>query len=246
VPDPEFTPQASDAPRDIDERTPEDRAADHAAIDRLAADLLPALVAKLGATGLGEIEVREGDWKVRLRRPADAALLGRRTADRPARAQPGHAGHGHPPAALEGHRAAAGEGHRPAPSSNGHGPELAAVGPGRDGDRLAGDPHRAIATSPAVGIFQPVSETRAGTRVRAGDRIGAVDMLGVPLEVVAPADGVIGASLVEAGQAVEYGQDLIVVELLGGPAGGHASRQGPASGPPDVAGDGLGGDGLGG
>jgi biotin carboxyl carrier protein len=242
VPDSEFAPESSPA-RTADERSAEQRAADHAAIDRLTADLLPALVAKLGATGLGEIEVREGDWKVRLRRPGDALTLGRRTSDRPARAQPGHAGHGHSPGALEGHRAAAGEGRRPAPSTNGHGPELAAVGPGRgadaDGDRRGRDPHRAIATSPAVGIFQPRPDTRAGTRVRAGDRIGAVDMLGVPLEVVAPADGVLGASLVEAGQAVEYGQDLIVVELLGGPSG-------PAPGGPSQSLGAADGDGVGG
>ena len=38
-----------------------------------ATELLPALIAKLGATGLGELEVREGSWRVRLRRPAVAA-----------------------------------------------------------------------------------------------------------------------------------------------------------------------------
>jgi biotin carboxyl carrier protein len=238
-------PQAdprSDDERSADERSAEERAADHAEIDRLATDLLPALIAKLGATGLGEIEVREGDWKVRLRRPAGGQNIGRRTSERPARAQPGHAGHGHPPAALEGHRAAAVEGPR-APSSNGHGPELAPAGPGRGagagGERRAGgDLHRAIATSPAVGIFQPRPEARAGTRVRAGDRIGAVDMLGIPLEVVAPADGVIGASLVEAGQAVEYGQELIVVELVASSPGGAASgasTPSPGSADPDGA-----------
>ena len=47
-----------------------DHAADHAAIDRLTDELLPALIAKLGATGLGELEVRQGGWRVRLRRPA--------------------------------------------------------------------------------------------------------------------------------------------------------------------------------
>ena len=53
------------------ERTPEERRADHAAIDRLADELLPALVAKLGASGLGELDVREGAWRIRLRMPAD-------------------------------------------------------------------------------------------------------------------------------------------------------------------------------
>lgn len=218
------------------ERSLEDRLADHAAIDRLADDLLPALVAKLGATGLGEIEVREGGWKVRLRRPADGVNLGRRASDRASRSQPGHAGHGHAPGALEGHRpASAGSGGGAAgggpagamavaggadPSTNGAnrpdgGPERRTADPGRDARR---DLHRAVATSPAVGIFQPRADLRPGARVRAGDRVGSVDMLGVPLEVVAPADGVLGAAFVESGQAVEYGQDLLVIELVGGSA----------------------------
>jgi biotin carboxyl carrier protein len=55
--------------------------------------------------------------------------------------------------------------------------------------------------------------------VRAGDRLGVVDMLGVAQEVVAPDDGLVGASLVEPGQAVEYGQELVVIELVGAQAG---------------------------
>jgi biotin carboxyl carrier protein len=105
------------------------------------------------------------------------------------------------------------------------------VGPGRDGregaardgftgrdernGRDAGvrDDGRIVATSPAVGVFQPRPEARAGTKVRAGDRLGSVDMLGIPQEVVAPSDGVVGASMVEPGDAVEYGQDLILIEF---------------------------------
>ena len=84
----------------------------------------------------------------------------------------------------------------------------------RDGGRI-------VATSPAVGVFQPRPEARAGTKVRAGDRLGSVDMLGIPQEVVAPSDGVVGASLVEPGDAVEYGQDLILIEFASavGPGG---------------------------
>ena len=67
-----------------------------------------------------------------------------------------------------------------------------------------------VATSPAVGVFQPRAELSPGLASANGDRLGAVDMLGIPQEVVAPADGILGASLVEAGQAVEYGQELIV------------------------------------
>lgn len=186
------------------ERSEAERAADHAAIDRLSAELLPALIAKLGSTGLGELEVREGGWRVRLRRPGDgsaaAPVRDRRPGERERVARSG-AGPGGP--------------HLPA--------GLTAVGPGRDArdgadrDGHAGrdgrDSGRIVATSPAVGVFQPRPDARAGTKVRAGDRLGSVDMLGVPQEVVAPADGVVGASLVEAGDAVEYGQELILLEF---------------------------------
>jgi acetyl-CoA carboxylase biotin carboxyl carrier protein len=195
---------------------------DLAAIDHLADDLLPALIAKLSATNLGEIEIREGHWKLRLRRPAlSAASLSKRQADRAAsRAQPGHAGHGHAPGALDVHRAAT-----PTPaataSSNGQaGPGLP-VGPGRSAEgRTDGSDDRSVATSPAVGVFQPASGAEAGAKVRSGDRLGVVEVLGVPHEVLAPADGVIGETLVEAGHAVEYGQDLVRLELAATEAAG--------------------------
>ena len=180
--------------RSTTERTATERAADHAAIDHLAAELLPALIVKLTTTGLGELEVREGGWKVRLRRPAASSSRERRPADRAGRGSASHSLH-------------------PAVG-------LTPVGPGRDGrDGHAGaDSRRVVATSPAVGIFQPKADVRSGTSVRAGDRLGHVDMLGVAQEVVSPTDGVVGSSLVEPGDAVEYGQELIVIELALAPA----------------------------
>ena len=210
-----------------DPRTADERIADHAAIDRLAEELLPALVAKLSATGLGEIEVGEGSWTVRVRRPADgSAGHTRRAADRPSRSQPGHAGHGHAPGSFEGHRSVretkTAAGHSTNGSTPGPGdpaspvaaPATGTKSPGRPTDD-GGDRYRVVATSPAVGVFQPRPEAKAGTRVRSGDRLGAVDMLGVPQEVIAPADGIVGASLVEAGETVEFGQELVIIELAG-------------------------------
>jgi biotin carboxyl carrier protein len=217
-------PRTAHDPRTVhDPRTAEERTADHAAIDRLTEELLPALVAKLSASGLGEIEVGEGSWTVRVRRPADAsASHTRRATDRASRSQPGHAGHGHAPGGFEGHRSAREAKAVGGPSTNGSTPgtgetvapattPATAARPTDDG----GDRYRVVATSPAVGVFQPRPEAKSGTRVRSGDRLGAVDMLGVPQEVVAPADGIVGASLVEAGQTVEYGQELVIIELAG-------------------------------
>src|SRR3954471_11797990 len=61
---PEPTP-----PRD---RTPAERQADHEGLARLSESLVPALVQKLNASALGELEVREGDWRIRLRRHASS------------------------------------------------------------------------------------------------------------------------------------------------------------------------------
>ena len=209
--------------RDPD-RSDDERSADHAAIDRLTDELLPALIAKLGATGLGELEVREGGWRVRLRRPAAGVAPSgqreRRSGERDRGRGIASAGAGTGGSALAhgltpvgpGRDGRDGQPERDAGDGrNGAGREVAARAGDRDGSgREAG---RLVATSPAVGIFRPRAETTAGTRVRAGDRLGSVDMLGVAQEVVAPADGVVGASLVEPGDAVEYGQDLILIEF---------------------------------
>ncbi|HET7030868.1 MAG TPA: hypothetical protein VFI34_10185 [Candidatus Limnocylindrales bacterium] len=204
-------------------RPPEQRAADHAAIERLADELVPALIAKLSASGLGEIEIGEDRWTVRVRRPADGAPShNRRASDRASRSGPGH---GHQATGFEGHRGprdVARTGHA---SSNGATPAGADGGVHRASEP-APDNHRAVAMSPAVGVYQPRPELKPGAKVRSGDRLGAVDVLGIPQEVVAPSDGILGASLVEAGQAVEYGQDLVVIELAGRPPERAAERVG--------------------
>ena len=61
------------------DRTAEVRAVDHAEIARLADALVPALVSRLGSANLGEVEIREGEWRVRVRRPAGAAPRRERT-----------------------------------------------------------------------------------------------------------------------------------------------------------------------
>jgi acetyl-CoA carboxylase biotin carboxyl carrier protein len=51
------------------DRTAEDRAT----ISRLAQEVVPALIERLAASELGELEVREGGWRIRLRRPIAGA-----------------------------------------------------------------------------------------------------------------------------------------------------------------------------
>ena len=204
----------ADHDADAPERTPEERRTDHAAIDRLADELLPALVAKLGASGLGELDVREGRWRLRLRMPGDGRAT-RRTGSA-----------GRSPARLEGHAPAAGH-----PAANPAAPAADAPYPAAPdpavplGPGIAPVPEvaptRAVATSPAVGFFQPRPGLAAGARVRAGDRLGTIDVLGVPQELVAPADGIVGATVVEPGDPVEYGQAVVEIELLDEPAAGR-------------------------
>jgi acetyl-CoA carboxylase biotin carboxyl carrier protein len=165
-------------------RTPAQRAADHAAIAELSDALLPALVARLATSGLGELEVREGDWKIRLRRPPQAATGTRRSGR-----------HGAATAASP---------ERPSRDTAVVPAVIRSDGPPDPAER------RSLATSPAVGVFRPV--VAVGSRVRAGDRVAVVDMLGIPQDVAAPIDGTLVEVFVEAGEAVEYGEDVAAVE----------------------------------
>ena len=159
---------------------------DHRAIAALVDGILPALIEKLASSGLGELEVREGPWKARLRKPAGAARQSH-TAD-------AYLAHAH-----QAGRGAAAE--RAAAEERRHEPEEAE-------EELP-----ILAMSPAVGVFYPRKDLAAGMQVRAGEKIGSVDVLGVREDVVAPIDGAIGASLAESGEAVEYGQGLVRIEL---------------------------------
>lgn len=195
--------------------------ADLAAVDSLIDRLVPALTAKLAATHLGELEVREGEWRIRLRRPATAGSWNgeqRRSSDRAGRGGAGHDGHGTA-------RGPAADGHR-VPTPGGSNGSSSGSGAGSAGAYQAGqgsgsmpprpsheDETRRVATSPAVGVFRPNARATVGTRVREGDAIGHVDVLGIREDVLSPVDGLVGELIAEAGTAVEYGQELVVVAL---------------------------------
>lgn len=160
-------------------------------IARLAADTLPRLIERMTKSELGELEVREDGWRIRLRRPvalaAEAGIsAGASAADRTRAAGSGLAGGAHPERSSS------------APRSSSPG-------------RLVMD--RGMISSPAVGYFSARDGVSNGTNVRSGDVLGHVDVLGVRQEVVAPIDGILGGLEVESGQAIEYGQRIARVEL---------------------------------
>jgi acetyl-CoA carboxylase biotin carboxyl carrier protein len=191
----------------VDGRSPSERADDHASIDRLADELLPALVARLGTTGLGELEVREGTWRVRLRRPPGADRAGG-GAGRPGSGRAARSGRSEERSRGDGTTGSAG------PQGVAEDPTLPPLTSVVD-PAPAVEPGPLVAVSPAVGIFRLAKGTKPGTRVRSGDRLADVDLLGVPQEVVAPADAVVAEALVDDGDAVEYGQPLIALDPLG-------------------------------
>ncbi|HJW21123.1 MAG TPA: biotin/lipoyl-containing protein [Candidatus Limnocylindrales bacterium] len=223
-------PEPRDAKPHASTRRPAERDADLAGIDALIDRLVPALTAKLASTHLGELEVRDREWRIRLRRPPGAGWNGElrragdRATDRGPRGAAGHESHGH------GRAGAPSDVHRlPVPGgSNGTGTVASpgatagtglasasslAASAGHPSRPAHEDAGRRVATSPAVGVFRPGPRAAVGTRVREGDALGHVDVLGVPEEVPAPANGMVAELLVEGGTAVEYGQELVLVAL---------------------------------
>jgi acetyl-CoA carboxylase biotin carboxyl carrier protein len=143
-------------PHETGDRTPAQRTADHASLARLSETLVPALVAKLTGTGLGEVEVREGDWKIRVRRPVTGgAAPAPRRSERP---RLGAASHAEPRAA------------KPAASQTAAQP----------------DARRSVVTSPAVGIFRPGvtvgTVVRAGDRIAVVDLLGIPQDVAAPID----------------------------------------------------------------
>lgn len=191
----------------LDEQAEGDGAArrDRESIDRLADEVLPSLIAGFRDGDLGELEVRRGGWRVRLRRPLPADA-GDETATNPDRGAKGGKGKR---VTRAGHVSA---GHTGTASGNGQATPMAAVGPGRAADPPAAarqEATRPTANSPGVGYFIAREGIAGGQAVRGGDVLGHVDVLGVKQEVVAPTDGIVARMLAEQGQAVEYGQELV-------------------------------------
>jgi len=189
-----------------DDAASTDQLPDAAALERLADELLPALIAHFNASGLGELEVRRGEWRVRLR----AAAGGRPQAGPDAMDPVAAAGSGRKATRPAGGLAPSGA--PGAASVNGGAPSEGSSGDRADPAAARGAPERHVAASPGVGYFTARDGLAAGSAVRGGDVLGHVDVLGVAVEVVSPADGIVARVLADGGEAVEYGQELVRVE----------------------------------
>lgn len=164
------------------------RLTDHAQIEGLADELLPALIAKLGATGLAELEVREGDWKVRLRRSADASTAAPRApSGRGAKPAPGQAGHGD-----HAHSAGADAAHGPyrlAATSPAVGiyhprPEISSGSRVRTGDRIGSVDVLGITqevVAPVNGIVG-AGLVESGDAVEYGQQLVWIELISTPVE----------------------------------------------------------------
>ncbi|MAT40449.1 MAG: acetyl-CoA carboxylase, biotin carboxyl carrier protein [Ectothiorhodospiraceae bacterium] len=144
---------------------------------------------------VAEIEIEEGDQKVRITRVKDA----------PAGAQPAQVVHAAAPAAPAAAPAPA-----PAPAPAGE------VQHTPSGGQDTEEGH--IIVSPIVGTFYraPAPDADAyvqvGQSISAGDPVCIIEAMKIMNEIESDASGKVMKILVENGQAVEYNQPLFVIE----------------------------------
>jgi biotin carboxyl carrier protein len=206
-------------------------------LDRLADEIVPLLIARLGESRLGELEIRDRDWRVRVRRVSRETRAGEASrTGAPASVEHGRTRHGprreqadaaaHTP---RGAQAAQLAGRLGTPSGNGGTAPVEAVGPGAPGSDstrahgAADEPRRILARAPAVGYYVPVDGLSTGKIVAADDVIGQIDVLGVRQAVTSPAAGIVSRLMAQAGEAVEYGQELLQIDVV--PRGDAVARR---------------------
>jgi biotin carboxyl carrier protein len=157
------------------------------AIERAAAELVPDLAERLARHGLGEIEIRRGDLRVRV------AVTGSGIAATPAMTTT-------PSGRSAGSVRSAAATASSSGAGRGIGAEALALGPQE-------------VTPPAVGYFVFAEGLGPGLEVQKGDILGHVEVLGVAHDVLAPRSGSVRNLVAETGEAVEYGQVLIELEV---------------------------------
>ncbi|MHA6722462.1 acetyl-CoA carboxylase biotin carboxyl carrier protein [Sphingomonas sp. RS2018] len=149
-------------------------------------DLVRQLAQVLDDTSLTEIEVEDGDRKVRVARKASA---------------PAPVAYAPPPAAAYAPA--------PAPSATPAAAEVGASAPATSVNAvkspMVGTAY--LAPNPEAKVFVTV-----GQSVAAGDTLLIVEAMKVMNPITAPSAGTVKAILVESGQPVEFDQPLVVVE----------------------------------
>jgi acetyl-CoA carboxylase biotin carboxyl carrier protein len=154
---------------------------------------LKKLIDLVQESGIAELEITEGEEKVKIVKGGEATVtpIGPAAAPAAAAAMAGAPAPAAPAAAAAAAAAAAPE--EPAPS--GH-----------------------VLKAPMVGTFyrsaSPESKpfVEVGQNVKAGETVCIIEAMKLMNEIEADATGMIKAILVENGQPVEYGQPLFIIE----------------------------------
>ena len=147
-------------------------------------DLVRQLAEAARRTQLTEIEVEDGDRKIRVARKAAPIAAPVQYAPRPRRPR-----RRSPPPPRRRRR-------RPPPRQR------------RQRGQIADGRHRlSVAPSPA-----PSRSSRSAQKVAAGDTLLIIEAMKVMNPIAAPRAGTVTAILVENGQPVEFDQPLVVVE----------------------------------
>ncbi len=166
-----------------------DKGADKGAMN-VDTDLVRQLAELLDETQLTEIEVEDGNRKVRVvRKPAPAAIAAPAAPPPAAPAAP-------PPAAPD---PAGGDAAATAP---GHGLE---DHPGAVPSPMVGTVY--LAPEPGADVF-----IKVGQAVSEGDTLLIVEAMKVMNPITAPKSGTVKSILVENAEPVEFGQPLVIVE----------------------------------
>jgi len=153
---------------------------------------LKKLIDLVQVSGIGELEITEGEEKVRIARGGALSVTPLAGGAPPVAARAAALPGGAPPAAFAPASDAAPV--EPPPGAEGH-----------------------VVKSPMVGIFyrSPAPEAKpfieVGGVVKEGQTICVIEAMKLMNEIESDASGTIKAILVESGQPVEYGQALFII-----------------------------------
>ena len=149
---------------------------------RIDSALVRELAELLAETGLTEIEVEDGERKIKVSRAAMAAAATQYAAPAFAAA--------------------------PVPSVPAPAAESPAAAPAVDGNAVKSPMVGTVYLSPEPGSAAFIS---VGSQVKAGDTLLIVEAMKVMNPITAPASGTVKAILVENAQPVEFDQPLVVI-----------------------------------